>query len=158
MYLAYNLLLFEEYFHNMWYWNSNITALPLWYRLSMTCFIHEIVFCISSFYFIDQFSTSFDWQISILCILSSFSQAMHQSMLHARRTDAVGKTKIEPFIDRLCQQFTEIYTPYPSLSIDEMVVGFKGRWKSSNTMPASHRNIIWSHSDYVIVKMVCAEH
>ena len=50
-------------------------------------------------------------------------------MLHAGDADAAGKSKIEPFIDSLCKQFTEVYTPTPFVSIDEMIIGFKGRWK-----------------------------
>ena len=50
-------------------------------------------------------------------------------MLHGGEVNAIGKAKIEPFIDMLCHRYTEIYCPPPEISIDEMVVGFKGRWK-----------------------------
>ena len=61
--------------------------------------------------------------------LQSFPQALHQSVQHAGEVNATGKAKIEPFINMLCDRFTEIYCPLPEISIDEMVVGFKGSWK-----------------------------
>ena len=49
-------------------------------------------------------------------------------MLHAGRADAEGKAKIEPFINSLIKRFNECYTPTSFLSIDEMIIGFKGRF------------------------------
>ena len=49
-------------------------------------------------------------------------------MLHAGQSDAQGKSKIEPFVNMLCDRFTAVYTPWPFVSIDEMIVGYKGRW------------------------------
>ena len=56
-------------------------------------------------------------------------ETIYCSMLHAGEKDALGKAKIEPMINLLCNQFTEMYVPTPFVSIDEMVIGYKGRWK-----------------------------
>ncbi|GFN90867.1 PiggyBac transposable element-derived protein 4 [Plakobranchus ocellatus] len=50
-------------------------------------------------------------------------------MPHTGDPLAECKDKIEPFINSLCARFQEIFTPLQDLSIDEMVVGYKGRWK-----------------------------
>ena len=51
-----------------------------------------------------------------------------QSMLHAAQPDAQGKAKIEPFISALLGRFQAAFYPYENVSIDEMVIGFKGRF------------------------------
>ena len=50
-------------------------------------------------------------------------------MLHAGEADAQGKAKIEPFLNGLITSFNDAYQPGKQLSIDEMVIGFKGRFK-----------------------------
>ena len=50
-------------------------------------------------------------------------------MLHAGEADAQGKAKIEPFLNGLIASFNDAYQPGKQLSIDEMVIGFKGRFK-----------------------------
>ncbi|GFO29853.1 PiggyBac transposable element-derived protein 4 [Plakobranchus ocellatus] len=49
-------------------------------------------------------------------------------MLHAGNTQAEGKEKIVPFINLLLQKFRSAFYPYQRLSLDEMIIGFKGRW------------------------------
>ena len=53
---------------------------------------------------------------------------MYQSMLHVSEPDARGNAKIEPFINSLIKQYKSSFHPYENLSIDEMVVGFRGRF------------------------------
>ncbi|KAI8733770.1 piggyBac transposable element-derived protein 4 [Biomphalaria glabrata] len=50
------------------------------------------------------------------------------SMLHCGEPDAEGKRKIEPFINLLIDNYNTVYTPFQNVAIDEMIVGFKGRW------------------------------
>jgi hypothetical protein len=42
--------------------------------------------------------------------------------------NAEKKAKIERFMDSLVDNFSKAFTPYQQVSIDEMIVGFKGRW------------------------------
>ena len=55
--------------------------------------------------------------------------SIFQTMLHTGLPEAQSKDKIEPFIDSLCKRFNEVFTPFKQLSIDEMIVGYKGRWQ-----------------------------
>jgi len=56
-------------------------------------------------------------------------QLLYHSMLHVCQPDAQGKAKIEPFMDKLLEKFQAAFYPYEDLSVDEMVIGFKGRFK-----------------------------
>lgn len=53
---------------------------------------------------------------------------MYQSMLHASEPDARGNAKIEPFINSLVANYKSSFYPFENVSIDEMVVGFRGRF------------------------------
>lgn len=55
-------------------------------------------------------------------------EKIYHSFLHAGEVDAERKHKIEPFMDSLVDNFSKAFTPFQQLSIDEMIVGFKGRW------------------------------
>lgn len=50
-------------------------------------------------------------------------------MLHVGEPDAEGKNKIEPFVNMLITKFNAVFTPFSSVSIDEMIIGWKGRWQ-----------------------------
>ena len=54
---------------------------------------------------------------------------IYHSMMHASEVDAVSKEKIEPFMNRVIKNFQAAFYPYEDVAIDEMVVGYKGRWK-----------------------------
>ena len=54
---------------------------------------------------------------------------MIQTVLHAGDVDALGKAKIEPFIKQVILNFNSAFVPFEQVSIDEMVIGFKGRFK-----------------------------
>ena len=54
-------------------------------------------------------------------------QAIFYTMLHAGEHNANGKEKIEQFLNKLCMQFQEVFYPYQNVSIDEMVVKWRGR-------------------------------
>ncbi|GFN77996.1 PiggyBac transposable element-derived protein 4 [Plakobranchus ocellatus] len=56
-------------------------------------------------------------------------EAIYQTMVHAGESQATGKAKIEPFIRSIMKRCQECFTPGQNLSIDEMIIGFKGRWK-----------------------------
>ena len=42
--------------------------------------------------------------------------------------NAEKQDKIEPFLEKLCESFQRAYYPSKCLSVDEMVIGFWGRW------------------------------
>ncbi|RUS72539.1 hypothetical protein EGW08_019706 [Elysia chlorotica] len=57
-------------------------------------------------------------------------ETLYSTILHVGESDAEGKDKIEPFINLLVTKFNAAFTPFQYVSIDEMVVGFKGRFGS----------------------------
>ena len=56
------------------------------------------------------------------------SEALFHTMLHAAPNNAEGKEKIEPLIRLVIRKFQENFYPFQNLSLDEMIVGYKGRW------------------------------
>ena len=56
-------------------------------------------------------------------------QLIYNTMLHVSEPDSEGQSKIEPFIKLLLESFQDAYYPFKDVSIDEMVIGYKGRWK-----------------------------
>ena len=56
-------------------------------------------------------------------------EAIHYTMLHCSETEADGKAKVEPFINDLVENFQKSFYPFQEVSIDEMVIGWKGRFK-----------------------------
>ena len=56
-------------------------------------------------------------------------ELLYHSMLHAAPVSAEKTQKILPFLKKLVQNFQEVFYPFRNVSIDEMVVGFKGRVK-----------------------------
>ncbi|CAG5121162.1 unnamed protein product [Candidula unifasciata] len=56
-------------------------------------------------------------------------QDIYHTMLHAAGDEAEGKDKIEPFINLVLEKCRAAFYPYENLSLDEMVIGFKGRWQ-----------------------------
>ena len=59
-----------------------------------------------------------------------------QTMLHACEPLAIGKSKIEPFVEALIGNFQQAFYPFENLSIDEMVIGFKGRFYAKQYNPS----------------------
>ncbi|GFO33718.1 PiggyBac transposable element-derived protein 4 [Plakobranchus ocellatus] len=57
-------------------------------------------------------------------------EAIYHTFLHASGTNAENQEKIEPFLESLVASFQAAYYPSKELSIDEMVIGFHGRWKN----------------------------
>ena len=57
-------------------------------------------------------------------------EAIYHSMLHASEVGSEEKEKIEPFLNSLVANFQAAFYPYEDVSIDEMVIGYKGTWKS----------------------------
>ena len=55
--------------------------------------------------------------------------------LHACEVDATGKAKIEPFVERLVVNFQNTFYPFKNIWIDEMVIGFKGRFSMRQYNP-----------------------
>ena len=55
-------------------------------------------------------------------------QLILHTMLHASEPNTEGKAKIEPFVQKLVAQFQRCFYPYEALSLDEMVIGYKGRF------------------------------
>ncbi|CAG5125086.1 unnamed protein product [Candidula unifasciata] len=49
-------------------------------------------------------------------------------MLHASEPNAQGQARIDPFVNNLAAKFQSAFYPYENLSVDEMVIGFKGRF------------------------------
>ena len=56
-------------------------------------------------------------------------EAIFSSMLHVGNKDSEGKEKIEPFLNDLVTNFNKVYYPFQNLSLNEMVIGFTGRWQ-----------------------------
>ena len=56
-------------------------------------------------------------------------EALYHTFLHAGGADAGQQEKIEPFLEALMKSFQSDYYPSKAISLDEMVVGFRGRWK-----------------------------
>ena len=57
-------------------------------------------------------------------------------MLHCCEVDAQGKSKVEPFINSLLVKYQEAFYPFEEVCIDEMVIGWKGRFKSKQYNPS----------------------
>ena len=57
-------------------------------------------------------------------------EAIYHTMLHVSSGEAEGKEKIEPFLNDMVKNFQASYYPYENLAIDEMVIGYNGRWKN----------------------------
>jgi hypothetical protein len=55
-------------------------------------------------------------------------QAIYHTMMHVGEPVTKGKAKIEPFVNSLLERFQEVYYPVKNLAVDEMVIGWKGRW------------------------------
>ena len=56
-------------------------------------------------------------------------ELIFHAMLHVGSTaQAEGKDKIEPFMNALIANFNHAFYPFQSLSLDEMVIGWTGRW------------------------------
>ena len=56
-------------------------------------------------------------------------EAIYHTMLHASDVESVAKEKIEPFLNTLLEKFQVAFYPFIDVAIDEMVIGWKGRWK-----------------------------
>lgn len=57
-------------------------------------------------------------------------QALFHTFLHAGGDKAEAQDKIEPFLNKLVASFQDAFYPGINLSVDEMVIGYKGRWKN----------------------------
>jgi hypothetical protein len=57
-------------------------------------------------------------------------QALYHTFLHAAGDKAESQDKIEPFLNSLMASFQDAFYPGLNLSVDEMVIGYKGRWKN----------------------------
>lgn len=56
-------------------------------------------------------------------------EAINSTMLHCCEPQAVSKSKIEPFVNKLLKNFQTAFYPFQDLAIDEMIIGWKGRFK-----------------------------
>lgn len=56
-------------------------------------------------------------------------EAIHFTMLHCGETEAESVNKIQPFMNSLLSNFQKAFYPFQKLSLDEMVIGWKGRFK-----------------------------
>ncbi|GFS02920.1 PiggyBac transposable element-derived protein 4 [Elysia marginata] len=68
-------------------------------------------------------------------------ETLYSTILHVGAPNAEGKNKIEPFHNMLITKFNAAFTPYQYVSIDEMVVGFEGRFEPKQyyaTKPKKH--------------------
>ncbi|XP_005090085.1 piggyBac transposable element-derived protein 4 [Aplysia californica] len=64
-------------------------------------------------------------------------------MIHVCEPREEGKAKIEPFIKALLKNFQPAFYPFQTTSVDEMVIGWKGRFlhKQYNAMKRRKHNI-----------------
>ena len=56
-------------------------------------------------------------------------EAIHSSILHCGAPDAAGVQKVQPFVAQMVASFQANFYPFEGVSIDEMVIGWKGRFK-----------------------------
>ena len=63
-------------------------------------------------------------------------QILFHTMLHAAEPGAEGKSKMEPFVNDLLTSFRKQFYPFENLSVDEMVIGWKGRFGSRQYNPS----------------------
>ncbi|XP_005110938.1 piggyBac transposable element-derived protein 4 [Aplysia californica] len=63
-------------------------------------------------------------------------ESIYHTMLHCSDPDSENKHKIELLIDAVMEASREAFYPFQNLSIDEMVVGFTGRWKFKQYNPS----------------------
>ena len=56
-------------------------------------------------------------------------ELLYHIMLHVLAIDTTSKDKIEPFINHLIEKFQQAFYPDTNVSVDEMVIGVKVRWK-----------------------------
>ena len=84
------------------------------------------------------------WKTSWVCRISFFSQVLPRDrffeifwMLHVSVAGVTTRKidKIKPLLDHLLQRFRELYVPSDHLSVDEPMVGFRGRFGSMQYMP-----------------------
>ena len=78
-----------------------------------------------------------DYWSSVLCYTHLFFpnmfkrdrfETIYHTILHASDVNYVSKEKIAPYIKRLVSRYQEAYYPGQNMAIDEMVIGWKGRW------------------------------
>ena len=50
-------------------------------------------------------------------------------MLHASDVESQSEEKIEPFLKIVFCKFQDAFYPFENVSINEMVIGWKGLWK-----------------------------
>ena len=55
-------------------------------------------------------------------------EAIHHTMLHCSEPTAQSKSKVEPFVESLIKEFQAAFYPFQCISIDEMCIGWKGRF------------------------------
>ncbi|XP_035825493.1 piggyBac transposable element-derived protein 4-like [Aplysia californica] len=64
-------------------------------------------------------------------------EAIYHTMLHcSENSSAEGKDKIEPFVNSVLESFRRAFYPGKYLALDEMVVGWTGRWKYKQYNPS----------------------
>lgn len=54
---------------------------------------------------------------------------IYHTMLHCSDKSSENKEKIEPFINMILENSNKVFYPFEDLAIDEMVIGFTGRWR-----------------------------
>lgn len=62
-------------------------------------------------------------------------EAIYHTMLHASEVNSQNKDKIEAFSSQLLRKFQTAFYPSQKVAIDEMVLGFKGRFKYKQYNP-----------------------
>ena len=64
-------------------------------------------------------------------------EAIYHIMLHvAPSQESHAKEKIEPFMKNLIANYQKAFYPYEDVSVDEMVIKYKGRWKNKQYNPS----------------------
>ena len=59
---------------------------------------------------------------------------IHFTMLPCAETEAQSIKKIQPFLNSAVAKFQSVFYPWQNLSIDEMVIGWKGRSSIVNSI------------------------
>ena len=79
----------------------------------------------------EHFHTSFYGQL----FLRERFESIYFSMLHVGEPNSPGCEKIEPFMKNLISEFQAAFYPFKEVSIDEMTVGCKGRFRYKQYNP-----------------------
>ena len=80
-------------------------------------------------------------------------EVIHHTMLYVLDiNEKKAKEKIEPFLNVLIKHFQGAFHPFQNISVDEMVIKHKGRWRNKQYDPNKPSKYHIKHLVYAIVQ------